>query len=155
MNNIKRLLILSFQSDISQFLIKGRVKGIFFTTLLLKFCLLKWIHSQTCIKWPPVLYDPISVICWKVTWNGFDYTAYVYYWLCLVYFCKKVSNLYISGAFFIPYIIMLVFCGIPLVFMELAFGQYASLGPVTVWRAVPLFKGILLRFTISILDHDK
>jgi hypothetical protein len=75
---------------------------------------------------------------------------------CVLYiFVKKVSNLYISGAFFIPYIIMLVFCGIPLVFMELAFGQYASLGPVTVWRAVPLFKGILLRFTISMLDHDK
>ena len=38
---------------------------------------------------------------------------------------------------------MLVTCGIPLLFMELAFGQYASLGPITVWRAVPLFKGIL------------
>ncbi|XP_071087647.1 uncharacterized protein [Haliotis cracherodii] len=47
-----------------------------------------------------------------------------------------------GGAFFIPYLIMLVFCGIPLVYMELAFGQYASLGPITIWRAVPLFKGI-------------
>lgn len=27
--------------------------------------------------------------------------------------------------------------------MELAFGQYASLGPTTVWRAVPIFKGQL------------
>ena len=26
--------------------------------------------------------------------------------------------------------------------MELAFGQYASLGPITIWKAVPLFKGI-------------
>ena len=36
---------------------------------------------------------------------------------------------------------MLVFCGIPLVFMEMAFGQFASLGPITIWKAVPLFKG--------------
>ncbi|KAK6172240.1 hypothetical protein SNE40_015945 [Patella caerulea] len=47
-----------------------------------------------------------------------------------------------GGAFFIPYLIMLLFCGIPLVYMELAFGQYASLGPITIWKAVPLFKGI-------------
>ena len=37
---------------------------------------------------------------------------------------------------------MLVFCGMPLVFMELAFGQFASLGPITVWKAAPLFKGV-------------
>ncbi|XP_041359427.1 uncharacterized protein LOC121375829 [Gigantopelta aegis] len=47
-----------------------------------------------------------------------------------------------GGAFFIPYLIMLIFCGLPLVYMELAFGQYASLGPITIWKAVPLFKGI-------------
>lgn len=47
-----------------------------------------------------------------------------------------------GGAFFIPYIIMLVFCGIPLAYMELAYGQYGSLGPITVWKAVPFFKGI-------------
>ena len=41
---------------------------------------------------------------------------------------------------------MLVFVGIPVVYMELAFGQYASLGPVTVWRAVPLFKGSFIIF---------
>ncbi|GAB1598096.1 uncharacterized protein LOC115211848 isoform X2, partial [Argonauta hians] len=47
-----------------------------------------------------------------------------------------------GGAFFIPYIIMLIFCGIPLAYMELAYGQYGSLGPITVWKAVPFFKGI-------------
>nr|XP_022325393.1 uncharacterized protein LOC111125661 isoform X3 [Crassostrea virginica] len=54
-----------------------------------------------------------------------------------------------GGAFFIPYIIMLIFCGIPLVYMELAFGQYASLGPVTVWRAVPIFKGIGISMVLA------
>lgn len=54
-----------------------------------------------------------------------------------------------GGAFFIPYIIMLIFCGIPLVYMELAFGQYASLGPTTVWRAVPIFKGIGISMVLA------
>ncbi|XP_060064335.1 uncharacterized protein LOC132544711 [Ylistrum balloti] len=54
-----------------------------------------------------------------------------------------------GGAFFIPYAIMLVFCGVPLVYLELAFGQYASLGPITVWKAVPLFKGIGISMVLS------
>ena len=37
--------------------------------------------------------------------------------------------------------VMLVFSGIPLVFLEMAFVQYASWGPVNIWKAVPLFKG--------------
>ena len=36
---------------------------------------------------------------------------------------------------------MLLFCGEPLVFMEMAFVQFASLGPVTTWKVVLLFKG--------------
>uniref|UniRef100_H2ZGX0 Transporter n=1 Tax=Ciona savignyi TaxID=51511 RepID=H2ZGX0_CIOSA len=47
-----------------------------------------------------------------------------------------------GGAFLIPYIIMLVLCGIPLFMMELSFGQFAGLGPITAWRSVPLFKGV-------------
>ncbi|KAK3099300.1 hypothetical protein FSP39_002321 [Pinctada imbricata] len=54
-----------------------------------------------------------------------------------------------GGAFFIPYLIMLVFVGVPVVYMELAFGQYASLGPVTVWRSVPLFKGIGISMVLA------
>ncbi|CAH1777630.1 unnamed protein product, partial [Owenia fusiformis] len=47
-----------------------------------------------------------------------------------------------GGAFFIPYILMLVLCGIPLFYMELCFGQFASLGPISIWKVSPLFKGI-------------
>jgi hypothetical protein len=36
---------------------------------------------------------------------------------------------------------MLFAIGIPLVFMELCWGQFASLGPIAVWNMNPLFKG--------------
>ncbi|XP_071821795.1 sodium- and chloride-dependent neutral and basic amino acid transporter B(0+)-like isoform X1 [Apostichopus japonicus] len=47
-----------------------------------------------------------------------------------------------GGAFLIPYAIMLFFAGLPLFFLEVSFGQYSSLGPITAWRAVPLMKGL-------------
>lgn len=46
-----------------------------------------------------------------------------------------------AGAFLIPYLIMLTFCGIPLFMIELALGQFSGYGTVTAWRASPLFKG--------------
>lgn len=48
-----------------------------------------------------------------------------------------------GGAFLIPFSIMLVIAGLPLMFMELSFGQYAALGPIAVYqRFCPLFKGL-------------
>ncbi|KAJ8039492.1 Sodium- and chloride-dependent glycine transporter 1 [Holothuria leucospilota] len=37
---------------------------------------------------------------------------------------------------------MLLFTGLPMMFLEMAFGQYASQGVITVWKAVPLLRGI-------------
>ncbi|GCB78368.1 hypothetical protein scyTo_0015822 [Scyliorhinus torazame] len=47
-----------------------------------------------------------------------------------------------GGAFLIPYVIMLALAGMPLFFLECSFGQFASLGPVAVWKAVPILQGV-------------
>ncbi|XP_047204717.1 sodium- and chloride-dependent neutral and basic amino acid transporter B(0+) [Girardinichthys multiradiatus] len=47
-----------------------------------------------------------------------------------------------GGAFLIPYFTMLVVTGIPLFFLESAFGQFCSQGPINVWRAVPILQGV-------------
>ncbi|OWF47646.1 Sodium- and chloride-dependent glycine transporter 2 [Mizuhopecten yessoensis] len=54
------------------------------------------------------------------------------------YLCYKSGG----GAFLIPYVIFLILCGIPMFFLEVSFGQFASLSPVTIWRICPLFKGV-------------
>ncbi|KAK3525719.1 hypothetical protein QTP70_005871 [Hemibagrus guttatus] len=55
------------------------------------------------------------------------------------YLCYKNGG----GAFFIPYLIFLATCGIPVFFLETALGQYTSEGGVTCWRKIsPLFEGI-------------
>ena len=51
--------------------------------------------------------------------------------------------LLLSGAFLIPYVVMLIFTGIPLFFMELAFGQFASEGVISIWKVSPVFQGLL------------
>lgn len=54
------------------------------------------------------------------------------------YLCYKNGG----AVFFIPYIIMLAFVGIPIFFMELSLGQFTSSGPLTCWEMAPWFKGI-------------
>ncbi|XP_001654776.2 sodium- and chloride-dependent glycine transporter 2 [Aedes aegypti] len=48
-----------------------------------------------------------------------------------------------GGAFLIPFTIMLVIAGLPLMFMELSIAQYAGLGPAVLFRRFsPLFQGV-------------
>ncbi|ELT93916.1 hypothetical protein CAPTEDRAFT_177468 [Capitella teleta] len=54
------------------------------------------------------------------------------------YLCYKNGG----GAFLIPYVISMILCGYPLMFIEMALGQYAGRSVVEVWKCCPLFEGI-------------
>lgn len=65
----------------------------------------------------------------------------------LIWKCGFINHAWMFasiGAFFIPYLIFLFTCGIPVFFLETALGQYTSQGGVTAWRRLcPLFEGEL------------
>lgn len=47
-----------------------------------------------------------------------------------------------GGAFLVPYFVMLLLCGIPLLYMELAVGQYTRRGPIgALGKLCPILKG--------------
>lgn len=55
-----------------------------------------------------------------------------------------------GGAFLIPYLVMLLLCGIPLLYMELAVGQYTRRGPIgALGKICPILKGELVGLVIS------
>ncbi|CAH8538526.1 unnamed protein product [Heterobilharzia americana] len=47
-----------------------------------------------------------------------------------------------GGAFLIAYLVMLIFCTVPLFYMELVAGQYFRQGCVSMWKIALLFKGV-------------
>lgn len=64
-----------------------------------------------------------------------NYTNHTYIYLLLFL---------IPGAFLIPYLTMLGIAGIPIFLLEVSLGQFASQGPVSVWKCIPALQGKLL-----------
>ncbi|XP_064169085.1 sodium- and chloride-dependent glycine transporter 2-like isoform X1 [Anguilla rostrata] len=57
-----------------------------------------------------------------------------------------------GGAFLIPYLVMLCLAGIPIFLLEVSLGQFASQGPVSVWKAIPSLQGCgIAMLIISVL----
>ncbi|XP_048400381.1 sodium- and chloride-dependent neutral and basic amino acid transporter B(0+)-like isoform X3 [Stegostoma tigrinum] len=44
---------------------------------------------------------------------------------------------------------MLTLAGIPMFFLETSFGQFTSLGPIAVWKAVPILQGVGITMVLS------
>ncbi|XP_033748222.1 sodium- and chloride-dependent glycine transporter 2-like [Pecten maximus] len=53
-----------------------------------------------------------------------------------------------GGAFLIPYGILILFCGYPLYFMELALSQFADSGPWKIWNICPILRGLGLSIAV-------
>jgi SNF family Na+-dependent transporter len=60
------------------------------------------------------------------------------------YLCYKNGG----GVFLIPYFFFLLVIGVPLVFLEMAVGQFTSSGPLTCWRMAPFFRGLGISMNI-------
>ena len=57
-----------------------------------------------------------------------------------------------GGAFLFPYLIMMVFGGLPLFYLELALGQYYKNGCLTLWKSIcPMMKG---RQPFALIEND-
>lgn len=56
---------------------------------------------------------------------------------------NTANNILVSGAFLIPFLLMMILIGLPLFFLELYIGQYTSLGPLKAFAAIgPFFSGL-------------
>ncbi|XP_046558833.1 sodium- and chloride-dependent glycine transporter 2-like isoform X1 [Haliotis rubra] len=80
-----------------------------------------------------------------------QWASQIEYLLSMIGFCVALGNVwrfpYIcqrngGGAFLIPFVMCLVLCGLPLVFLEVALGQFSGMSPSHVWSLCPLMKGI-------------
>ena len=55
--------------------------------------------------------------------------------------CVHCKVYIVTGAFLIPYVICLIFMGIPLFALEISFGQFGGKGPLTIWDINPVARG--------------
>jgi len=58
-------------------------------------------------------------------------------------------DLIVSGVFLVPYFLILVVCGVPLLYMELSIGQFTRRGPIgALGQMCPLLKGKWISYDV-------
>ena len=57
------------------------------------------------------------------------------------------------GAFLIPYVISLIFMGLPVFLWEMSAGQFSSEGPISIWKICPLFQGLQYKHSPLTFEH--
>ncbi|XP_051981386.1 sodium-dependent serotonin transporter-like [Xyrauchen texanus] len=111
-------------------------------------------HGNLCSPGPPnnggYNSNPVPVIV--QTESRDKWTKKMDFLLSVIGFAVDLGNVwrfpYIcyqngGGAFLIPYVLMAVFGGVPLFYMELALGQFHRTGAISIWKHIcPMFKGI-------------
>ena len=53
---------------------------------------------------------------------------------------------FVSGAFTFVYLVLMSLLGLPMLYMEMALGQYARGGPISAWKITPLSRGTTASF---------
>lgn len=80
-----------------------------------------------------------------------NWSSSVDYYLAVFGFTFALGNLWrfpyqwgTNGGvvYLIPYCITFLLTSLPILFMELVLGQFISLGPISIWKVAPFFKGI-------------
>ena len=69
-------------------------------------------------------------------------------------FNNNLSILFLfSVPFLLVYAIVTLVLGVPLVFLEIGLGQFSEEGTTKIWRALPLFKGIIIIIILTYLSN--
>lgn len=101
------------------------------TKLYLKYMYLRTLNCILVFWFPLILF--VFVVLTVAEYMFFSLLSYY-----MLYFTVYDD---FSGAFLIPYFTCLVIIGIPVFYLELCFGQFASLGPLKIWEMNPALKG--------------
>ena len=92
----------------------------------------------------------LSMFCHLVCPNNWKYSKR-FLLICNLSFQVGIGNVwrfpYLAyqnggGAFLFPYIILLIFVGKPMYYMEAAIGQFARVSPLQLWECAPIAKGV-------------
>lgn len=78
----------------------------------------------------------------ETVWKWKRVTAMTWIWFHMFHFLFYYFLFFSTGAFLVPYILMVLVIGLPIFFAELFVGQYSGLGPIRAYEYLaPIFHG--------------